>query len=98
MVGNTHRLTEGCYGSTEALIEAAQRNAVQLAESGLNSGYSLLGIWLDDSRKGVSMRLIRDTELGLEQSWAWRPHKAFPVSDVAAYAPVWLDIAIRGND
>jgi hypothetical protein len=88
MIGVMHRLTRENYGSSLDFLSEVQRHAVRIAEGG--SSNAMLGVWLDDSRKGVSMRLVRDTEMGLGQSWAWRPHRAFALERVEDVALPWL--------
>jgi hypothetical protein len=88
MIGVMHRLTRENYGSSLDFLSEVQRHAVRIAEGG--TGNTMLGVWLDDNRKGVSMRLVRDTEMGLRQSWAWRPHRAFALERVEDVALPWL--------
>lgn len=96
MYSNTHRLVERNYGSVSDFIAAVQRNASSIAQGAAGSGYAALGVWVDDNRQGVFMRILRDNEMALGQSWAWRPHRAFALDRVADDALDWLAQKIRG--
>lgn len=96
MHGNMHRLTARNFSNWDGFLAAVRHHAVRIAQDGaMAAGGGVLGVWLDDDRRGVSMRVLRDSEMHWGQSWLWRPHRTFALDRVAEDGVSWLTDALR---
>ena len=94
---NHYRLVEHNYSSFSAFVGAAQCSMASIAQDGAGGqAEGLLGVWVDDNRRGVSMRLLRWQEVNSEAAWVWRPLRAFPLDRVALEGVNWLADKLRG--
>lgn len=76
-----NRITANNHATRQDFIAAVSSNVYRIAQASVGAfGIVGLGVWIDYTRRGVSMRALRGIEL-VQPGIAWLPHRLFDMRE-----------------